>query len=1051
MPKSNGETSLLTVMFTDVVGSTEMRTRMGDAAAQAILDAHREVVRHAVETNGGRVVKSLGDGYLAAFESPRHALGAAVAIQREHDQPVAVRIGLNTGEVLEQDGDVLGEAVHAAARIASTAEGGQIIAADVVRHFAGTMPGLSFYDRGSLQLRGFPEAWRLVEVRWRVDEIEVRLFGPPEIRRAGAAVAVDTRKAIAVLAYLAAEGGPISRDTLVGLLWSESPQSKARAALRRTLSALRSPLAADVLHADGDALSLGGALVVDCMRFSALVRSREPADWADALSLYRGDFLEGFALRDAPEFEHWQRLTADRYRRAADQALDRLSADAGENGKPTAAVEFAARRVALDPLNEPAHRQLMSAYARAGDRPRALAQYDELTRLLSAELAVEPLPETKELHESIREGAPRRPPMVEVTRPEPGRSPLVGRDRELAALLERLDEGWFMAVVGEAGIGKTRLVDELAVHARRAGRRVLAARGYEGEEGLSFAPALSWLRQAGLNDEVLARLTAVNQLDGSDARLRVFSQLADALGISQHSGVLILDDAHLADDSTVNFLTYVAHRLQGHQWLVVATWRAEEVTGSDPLAVLLTRGGREGWANAIELARLDREAVELLVGPHAAERVLHDSEGLPLLVTAYAAGAEPETGKVLDAVESLVGARVAALSPIEHQVLEAVAVIGRGGELDLLRAVAGRTAEETAEALSTLERVALLTTVPDGRSAFTHHKIADVVLRHMSPARLNLLHERAAAVLRRHAGREAEAARHCEAIGLDAEAATLLFAAAKRSQRLAANDDAIGHLRAALALGHADMAAITEAIGDLETLEGRYDDARRAYVTAAALVSGGALAVLEHKWAQVDLRAGDWGAAASHLDSALRELDESTPPLRARIIAAQAAVAERTGDVRTAAARAETAIEAAALADDPGAQAAATNVAGLIARRRHELQEAARLLRDSLRCAELAEDPMAGAAALNNLGLVLVESGEPERGVDQFEASLQLLTRLGDRHRQAAVHSNLADALHALGRRNEAVEHLKRSAVILAELGGPATGGRSEIWSLTAW
>ena len=115
-------------------------------------------------------------------------------------------------------------------------------------------------------------------------------------------------------------------------------------------------------------------------------------------------------------------------------------------------------------------------------------------------------------------------------------------------------------------------------------------------------------------------------------------------------------------------------------------------------------------------------------------------------------------------------------------------------------------------------------------------------------------------VLRGHPGLEAEAARHCEAIGLESEAAALHLAAADpRAQRLAANDDAIAHLRAALALGHADRAAITEAIGDLETLEGRYDDARRAYATAAALVPGEALAVVEHKWAQVELRAGDWG------------------------------------------------------------------------------------------------------------------------------------------------------------------------------------------------
>ena len=196
---------------------------------------------------------------------------------------------------------------------------------------------------------------------------------------------------------------------------------------------------------------------------------------------------------------------------------------------------------------------------------------------------------------------------------------------------------------------------------------------------MSFAPVLSWLRQAGLADELLTPPTAASQLDGSDARLRLFSRLADALGLSHDSGVLILDDADLADDSTVKFLTYVAYRLQDHRWLVVTTWRPEAITGSDPLAVLLARGRREGWANTIELGRLDREAVEALVGPDDAERVLRDSEGLPLLVAAYAAGAEFEAGKVLDTVESLVTGRLAALSPMEHQVLEAVAVIGRGG------------------------------------------------------------------------------------------------------------------------------------------------------------------------------------------------------------------------------------------------------------------------------------------------------------------------------------------------------------------------------------
>lgn len=123
---------------------------------------------------------------------------------------------------------------------------------------------------------------------------------------------------------------------------------------------------------------------------------------------------------------------------------------------------------------------------------------------------------------------------------------------------------------------------------------------------------------------------------------------------------------------------------------------------------------------------------------------------------------------------------------------------------------------------------------------------------------------------------------------------------------------------------------------------------------------GPALAALEHKWALVEMRAGEWGAAGSHLDSALLELGQSAPGMRSRIVAAQAAVAERTGDLQTAGARAATALEVATLADDTGAEAAAANVAGLIARHRSELQEAASLFRTSLRCAELAGDPGAG-------------------------------------------------------------------------------------------
>jgi predicted ATPase/class 3 adenylate cyclase len=163
---------LLTVLFTDVEGSTELRTRRGDVAAQGILQAHEALVREAVAIHGGREIKALGDGFLIAFGSVRRAIACAIGIQdaqrrRNLSRPseaIAVRVGLNAGEVSDEAGDLYGESVNAAARIAAIAAGGEILCSDVVRQLAGTVPQASFADRGLVDLKGFPEQWHL----WRI-------------------------------------------------------------------------------------------------------------------------------------------------------------------------------------------------------------------------------------------------------------------------------------------------------------------------------------------------------------------------------------------------------------------------------------------------------------------------------------------------------------------------------------------------------------------------------------------------------------------------------------------------------------------------------------------------------------------------------------------------------------------------------------------------------------------------------------------------------------------------------------------------------------------
>src|SRR3989304_4432519 len=165
----------VTVLFTDVVGSTAMWTSRGDTAAQEIMRAHFDLVRKEVQEHSGQEVKTIGDGFMVAFASARRAVACAMALQRalgEHNrrnpqQEVRVRMGLNTGEVIQEDADFFGEAVNAAARIAAKAKGDQILVSETVRGVLGHARDVQLVDRGRFRLKGFPERWRLHEVIWQ--------------------------------------------------------------------------------------------------------------------------------------------------------------------------------------------------------------------------------------------------------------------------------------------------------------------------------------------------------------------------------------------------------------------------------------------------------------------------------------------------------------------------------------------------------------------------------------------------------------------------------------------------------------------------------------------------------------------------------------------------------------------------------------------------------------------------------------------------------------------------------------------------------------------
>lgn len=223
----------------------------------------------------------------------------------------------------------------------------------------------------------------------------------------GALINISAKKSQAMLAYLGVRPAQlVSRDKMAGLLWSSTATEQARQSLRQTLSSLRKELAhlsADrkILVEDGDFLSLDPSLVtVDVAEFEKLVASNTDEALAKAVTLYRGDFLEGFEL-DEEKFDQWVLAERDRLHRMALRAHAQLIESQTRGGAVDEAIATAHQSLRIDPLQESVHRTLMRLYMESGDLVNAIQQYDVLAKTLKRELQVEPDAGTRRLFQQI--------------------------------------------------------------------------------------------------------------------------------------------------------------------------------------------------------------------------------------------------------------------------------------------------------------------------------------------------------------------------------------------------------------------------------------------------------------------------------------------------------------------------------------------------------------------------------------------------------------------------------------------------------------------------
>ncbi|MFN8460610.1 MAG: BTAD domain-containing putative transcriptional regulator [Anaerolineales bacterium] len=292
--------------------------------------------------------------------------------------------------------------------------------------------------------------------------LSLSYLGSPQITRSANFI---SNKVPALLAYLAVTRRAHSRDKLAALLWGEMSDADAKNNLRQALANLRKYFG-DELTVTRDSIQFTGDAFVDSIEFDSALRSASSLDpqpasviLTDSLRLYRGDFLEGFHVRDAPDFEDWMLTERARLRELALQALHRLAEIQLSRADYPAALEATSRLLAFDPWREEAHRQRMSALARAGQRSAALAQYQTCRRILAKELGVEPSSETTALYEQIRDAE---------TRPAgnlPARATsFIGREAELAEIGVRLANAdcRVLTLVGEGGVGKSSLALQAA-------------------------------------------------------------------------------------------------------------------------------------------------------------------------------------------------------------------------------------------------------------------------------------------------------------------------------------------------------------------------------------------------------------------------------------------------------------------------------------------------------------------------------------------------------------------------------------------------------------
>ena len=901
-----------------------------------------------------------------------------------------------------------------------------------------------------------------------------------------------------------------SRDLLSGVFWPENSEASARRRLSQALWRISTALeenttgdgliratASDIAFNEKADFWLDVAAfeqhIEDASRLSATIDSTEPSELEAAVTLYRGDFLAGF-------YDEWTSIERHRLQRKYLDALVRLIVLHKSGAKYERALAFAQRLTLQDPLREEAHRETMRLNFLLGRSTEALRQYEVCEAILAEELGTEPAQETRELRASIAEMREKgeRPfapaadtPLLNASR----HLPMVGREPERVSALRRVEEtlngrGSAVLIEGEAGIGKTRFLEELIGDAQWRGLTPLHAVCRE-EGMLQPLHTISAVLDAGLTPlraqhlreqlhesalidmarivprlrELLPELPRPVDIGGNEAQRRLHDSIRQSLAaiaeLNPH--VIFIDDVQWADDASIAILARLAGDLNELGVTVCLSYRSSEARERPQLWKNLLRIDADSHAERIALAPLVlEEAIRLVQGSLGVSAVPSElTDGLQLetggnplfiLETLRAwhdeardhTGIEPRSYRLRELVDfpisggvaQVITRRVGRLDRDTKVLVEAAAVVGRSDHVEILASMSGLSRLSTLRAVEGLIQRGIMRET-QGLYEFSHDQIRKVVLDGIDAEQRRNLHHRVARDLEyRQPERIEELAYHFTAAGVAEKAYRYSTESGRKALALAAFDTAVRHFEQAAAWNITDgrYDLLTDWERALNVLGRRRKQHQVLDQLAASAESPAAAAELERRRARLLTHEGEFQKAVVTASNALKELGPSgAASQRGLILQTLGLALSQSGHPHDAIPHLEAAISA--FSEDAALEARARCDLGNVLGDSQRYEQAAGQLIAALDRYRDANDAFGIAEASGQLATIRMEMGDVNTAIDLYEEALQAAGNVGYRRGKATNLANLGNALYVRGSISAALDRYEEASALFSAIG----------------